>query len=515
MCGFLVQIGDVSNKFDFKSAYNSLSHRGPDFSSGCLENEKILVGHHRLAICDLTSHANQPFSLQDSDWEIVFNGQVYNFIELRNQFSLRCVTDSDTEVLLRLYLLLGEDFVNSLNGDFALVIYNRTTGAFFAARDRLGVKPLFFSEINGAWYFSSEAHALARLLNDFSLDETARYQFLTIRGYLGSRTQFKIVKSFPSAHYMNNGVLNRYWSLQNGKGGYNKGEVRELIIDAIECRIPKDVSSTVTLSGGIDSFIIGFFSRAESSWCVGMPFENEFLEASQAAAILNSTHQNVLVSPEDFLREHSDFIDKCLAPVGVANQILSQALFKNISKVNKVVLSGEGADELFMGYDRIYRWAHQNPKFDVKKFFELYRYSPFSEVEILQDSGLLDSSGTSLEIVEQFFMTEHLQILLNRLDLASMFSGVEARVPFTDYRLVELIYGSGHLNRISDSNSKILLREIYAEVFGSPKPPNQKIGFPVPYHQIFGSPLKIVNSPADWLQYSYAEFEYKIQKKSL
>lgn len=515
MCGFLVQIGDVRDKHHFELAYNSLSHRGPDFSSGCLEGEKIYVGHHRLAICDLNSHANQPFSLQDSDWKIVFNGQIYNFIDLRNQFNLRCVTDSDTEVLLRLYLLLGDDFIKSVNGDFALVIYNTRTGAFFAARDRLGVKPLFYSEKNGAWYFSSEAHALARLLNDFSLDEIARNQFLTVRGYLGNRTQFKNVKSFPAAHQINNGVLSRYWSLENGKSKFNKEEARELIKDAVECRIPKDVSSTITLSGGIDSYIIGSFSRVKSSWCVGMPLENEFTEASQAATKLNTTHQNVLVSPADFLNEHSDFIDKCLAPVGVANQMLSQALYKEISRADKVVLSGEGADELFMGYDRIYRWAHQNPKFDANKFFELYRYSQFGQVDILEDSGILNSSGTSLEIVEEFFMTAHLQILLNRLDLASMFSGVEARVPFTDYRLVELIYGSGHLNRISDSNSKIFLREIYADALGSPKRSNQKMGFPVPYHQMSNLQLKTLNTPADWLQYSYAEFESTIQEKSL
>ena len=416
MCGFLVQIGRHSEKLGFTSAFNSLSHRGPDFSSDPDFTDSISVGHHRLAICDLSEHANQPFGLQDSDWKVVFNGQIYNHKELKSQFNLKPKTESDTEILLLLFLLLGKNSVKLLNGDFAFVIYNQKTGAYFAARDRLGVKPLFYKQVDKGWYFASEAHAIARLINDYTIDMVAQKQFLNIRGYLGGRSQFKAVRNFPPAHLISENVIEKYWDISNSQSSFRENDVKDLLVDAIECRIPDDVLGTSTLSGGIDSFLISKYSKTKTTWCVGMEVQNEFEEASQASKVLKTSHRNLQVSSEDFIDAHNSFLEKCLAPVGVGNQVLSQVLFREISRTNKVTFSGEGADELFMGYDRIYRWALLNPRFDVHKFFDLYKYNPDGDVEVLEESGVNDFTGTSLEIVERFFMTIHLPILLNRLD---------------------------------------------------------------------------------------------------
>ena len=513
MCGFLIQIGGQTENQGFTSAFNSLSHRGPDFSSHPDDSHSISVGHHRLAICDLSEHANQPFGLQDSDWKLVFNGQIYNHKELKHQFNLKPKTNSDTEILLLLFLLLGKNFVKQLNGDFSFVIYNQETGAYFAARDRLGVKPLFYKQIQDSWYFASEAHAIARLIGDYTIDVEAQMQFLNLRGYLGGRTQFKEVRSFPPAHLISENVMERYWNISNAQTSFTENDVKDLLIDAIECRIPEDVQCTSSLSGGIDSFLVSKYSKTSTTWCVGMKIQNEFEEASHASKVLKTTHQNLQVSAEAFIDAHKSYLEKCLAPVGVGNQILSQVLFREISRTNKVALSGEGADELFMGYDRIYRWALLNPKFDVRKFFDLYKYNSDGDVEVLGESGINDFTGSSLEIVERFFMTIHLPILLNRLDHASMFSGVETRVPFTDYRLVELVFGSGVFGRISEFDSKIILREIYGDVFGTTPKPNHKVGFPVPYQEISKYIQKPLNTPADWLQYSHDQFAEQIHKK--
>jgi asparagine synthase (glutamine-hydrolysing) len=176
-------------------------------------------------------------------------------------------------------------------------------------------------------------------------------------------------------------------------------------------------------------------------------------------------------------------------------------------------LSGEGADELFMGYDRIYRWALLNPRFDIHKFFDLYKYNPYGDIEVLEESGINDFTGTSLDIVERFFITIHLPILLSRLDHASMFSGVETRVPFTDYRLVELVFGSGAIGRISELDSKIILRRIYSDLFGTKSKTNHKVGFPVPFHEISRYIQKPLNAPGDWLQYSNDQFVEQVRKK--
>jgi asparagine synthase (glutamine-hydrolysing) len=515
VCGFLVQVGGQSDKMKFTSAFDSLSHRGPDFTSKANFTMTFSVGHHRLAICDLSDHANQPFESHNSDWKVVFNGQIYNYKQLKYQFGLKPKTDSDTEILLLLYLLLGKKFVKELNGDFAFVIYNEKTGVFFAARDRLGVKPLFYKQVNNEWYFASEAHAIARLTDNFALDEIAQEQFLNLRGFLGDRSQFEGIRSFPPAHQISENCMESYWEITNNQSPLKKSEVKDLLIDAIECRIPKDVPYTSTLSGGIDSFLISKYSKSNTTWCVGMSLLNEFDEALNASKVLKTFHRNVQVTGEEFESSHRVSLEKCLAPIGVANQVLSQILFRNISKYFKVSLSGEGADELFMGYDRIYRWALLNPRFDIEKFFDLYKYHPDSESKILEESGIHDFKGTSIQVVERFFMTAHLPILLNRLDHASMFSGVETRVPFTDHRLIELVFGSGEYGRISRQDSKIILRELYSELFGVKPLSNQKVGFPVPFNEISKFVNRPLNSTADWLQYSYDQFVEQIKKETI
>jgi asparagine synthase (glutamine-hydrolysing) len=515
MCGFLVQVGGQSEKLKFMSAFNALSHRGPDFTSKANFTDALSVGHHRLAICDLSDRANQPFGLHDSDWKIVFNGQIYNYKQLKYQFHLKPKTDSDTEILLLLYLLLGKRFVRELNGDFAFVIYNEKTGAFFAARDRLGVKPLFYKKVKNDWYFASEAHAIARLIDNFSLDKIAQEQFLSLRGFLGGRSQFEGIHNFPPAHQISENCMESYWDISNTQAPFRISEVKELLIDAIECRIPKDVPYTSTLSGGIDSFLISRYSKTSTTWSVGMSIQNEFEEASNASKVLKTIHRNVQVTAEEFESSHKMFLEKCLAPIGVANQVLSQILFSDVSKYFKVSLSGEGADELFMGYDRVYRWALLNPRFDIEKFFDLYKYRPDSKSKILEESGIHDFKGSSIQVVERFFMTVHLPILLNRLDHASMFSGVETRVPFTDHRLVELVFGSGEYGRISPQDSKIVLRELYSEFIGAKPASNHKVGFPVPFNEISNFVKKPLDSTSDWLQYSYGQFAEQIKKKTI
>ena len=208
MCGILAYFGNKITREDFESSLELMDHRGPDYT-GFDYSDGVMLGHKRLSIIDLTSSANQPFLF--GDYVVVFNGEIYNYIELRKQYNLNTQTNSDTEVLLLMYIKYGEKCLDSLNGMFSFIIYNKKS-KIFVARDRLGIKPLYFYHKNDEMIFSSEIASILNLY-DSEIDEFGIRQYRKLRMTLGGYTIYKDIKQFPAGSYYMNSEIVKYWDL--------------------------------------------------------------------------------------------------------------------------------------------------------------------------------------------------------------------------------------------------------------------------------------------------------------
>ncbi|UDQ96955.1 asparagine synthase (glutamine-hydrolyzing) [Lentisphaerota bacterium WC36G] len=484
MCGIHFT-KNVSRK-KFKKSLDLLYHRGPN-ASDVKQFDNIFLGHTRLAIIDLDKRSSQPFTGSDNETHIIFNGEIYNFKELKKQFNIKTRTSSDTEILLELYLKLGEDVVNHLNGMFAFVIYNSRTKDIFIARDRLGIKPLYIYEKNDTLIISSE---IASILE--SLEFVPEYDLIGIRQYLKLRTFFrghtlyKDIKMFPAGYYRKNDQLVQYWNLENHYStDYNDEKVKELIESSIEYRLISDVETGSYLSGGIDSSLIAVLAQKEYTWTTGFNDFNEFEYARIVAERYKFNHQEVITSRDEFKDVAKFMIEKRKEPLSVPNEVSIFEMTQAVAKHNTVVLSGEGADELFFGYDRIFRWA-QNNEFDLESFDKLYSYGTHKDDEIIQ--YVLEPVAhikDNLLKISTFFQLYHLHGLLRRLDNATMLCSVEARVPFVDHRLIEYMYGIGCEYKMKNGIVKEPLKRIFSDVLPSEIINRKKVGFPIPIHDIF------------------------------
>jgi asparagine synthase (glutamine-hydrolysing) len=385
-----------------------------------------------------------------------------------------------------------------------MVIYNSQSKEIFAARDRLGVKPLYFSTGDGSQLvFSSEIPPILELINDRSLDEIAKRQFLTTRSFFNNHTPYKKVQSFPAGHYFLNGQFLRYWELEESDGA---DDWTELLEQSVKLRRAGDVPIGTLLSGGIDSSLITSILRPQNTWTVGLSTDNEFEEAKDFSNLIGAQNTSISIQPENFLNSARLMIAHSKMPIAVPNEVLLGELFKIISQTNRVVLSGEGADELFLGYDRIFRWSLTQKEVNYTHFANFYSYSLNPDLEIIE--WLLEPYlylKSPIRILEKFFQERHLHTLLSRMDRASMLSGVEARVPFVDHLLVKSLFASSVKSRISDFDSKINLRNFATKYLPTEIAKRKKIGFPVDLSQIFVDDQK--GKYTQWLEWSYGEFE--------
>ena len=293
MCGILAYFGNKIKRQEFRLALDLMEHRGPDYS-GLGYYEDVMLGHKRLSIIDLSAASNQPFVIDD--YAMVFNGEIYNYIELKKEHKIYTNTNSDTEVLLRMYIKYGPEFLKYLNGMFSIIIYNTSNRDIFIARDRLGIKPLYIYEKNNEKIFSSEIAPILELYpSEYDAFGLRQYRKLrmTIKGY----TIYKDIKQFPAAHYSLNGKISRYWDIhpqQNNNPSDN--ELDALLKDSVKLRKRSDVPVGTYLSGGLDSTILTYLLKPEHTWTVGFPKMNEFLWTEIADQFLDSTHHKVLVN---------------------------------------------------------------------------------------------------------------------------------------------------------------------------------------------------------------------------
>lgn len=545
-------------------------HRGPDDAGIYYAPEEgIALGHRRLSIIDLSTDGRQPFYSHDGRYAIVFNGEIYNYRELKSELKDKYPfkTQTDTEVLLAAYIIWGPRSLQKLNGMFAFAIWDRQKKELFCARDRLGVKPFYYSFYRGTFYFSSE---IKGILSMSDLQKKLNYEsfldFLSYRYPLGAKTMFEGVLSLLPGHYLavTSKAVNEpisYWKLPAIVNKKDPGEkeakekTKELLLSSIKYRMISDVPVGTYLSGGLDSSLITVLMALLSpkpvkTFSVGFKGEsfNEFKYARKVAKLFNTEHHELLLDGKTYLdaaRETIRFKDAPLAvPFEVSGTLLSKELKKHIT----VVLAGEGADELFGGYGRIFRsgydlerihkgvagtleknllkkYSDLNKKTIVDHFLSLYSYFPENEKKELIKQGVVEKyssdflnkiffeavfkevSGLSYEEqIMHVFERSHLLGLLHRLDTDSMAFSVEAREPYVDHRLIEYVSSLPlsykmrwksekdkrkaeilNSDQISETHdiSKYLLKEIAREYLPSEIVDRKKLGPPAPLNDWF------------------------------
>ncbi|MBI5571443.1 MAG: asparagine synthase (glutamine-hydrolyzing) [Desulfomonile tiedjei] len=371
MCGIcgIVDFAGPPSADTVRAMTRSLQHRGPDAEGTCSYAAAVL-GHRRLSILDLSESANQPMLSEDRDTALVFNGEIYNFQEIRQTLAgrgHRFSTSSDTEVLLRLYLEKGEAMLEELNGMFSVAIWDERLQRLLLARDRLGKKPLYYCHTAERLSFSSELSSLMhdrlvpRRLNQRAIFEYFLYDFIP-----APHSVFHEVSKLPAGHmaiFDRDGLrIRRYWSPpepdDDPKYSDAKEQLIELIADAVRLRLISDVPLGSFLSGGIDSTLVTAFMAAKDServktFSISFPgtTHDESAWSDLAASALATDHKAYPVE-YDIEGVLSKMASHFGEPFGDSSAIPTWHLCKHTRERVTVALSGDGGDELFAGYER-------------------------------------------------------------------------------------------------------------------------------------------------------------------
>lgn len=381
MCGIngLINLNFLDGGSSIKKMNDSLQHRGPD-AEGIFTHENIHLGHRRLSIIDLSSKANQPFIvISDSgqEYTMVFNGEVYNYEELRAKHQLDCISNSDTEVILKAFIKIGPAVFDELNGMFSLAIYNKSDNELFIARDRMGIKPLYVFQTDKGLAFSSELNSLKvvpEIKAKCTLNKKAISSFLHL-GYIPSPLSiYNEVQKFPSGSYgmYKNGSLKitSYWSVKSKlTKEVHRDEKKsllqldELLNQSIKLRLKCDVPFGTFLSGGIDSSIVTAIAQKNStqninSFSIGFKEKthNEAEFAGQVASKLGTNHHEFIVGEKEAMNLVPEMFSSYGEPYADSSAIPTMMVAKLARDEVKMTLSGDGGDELFHGYG-FYSWA--------------------------------------------------------------------------------------------------------------------------------------------------------------
>ena len=366
MCGIL---GSNFISSNFKSSLDLLNNRGPDFQKNIKLGYKEF-GHTRLAIIDLDKEANQPMVFDDI--VLVFNGEIYNYKELIHVEQLDCKTQSDSEVLIRLYQKYEFDFLNKLNGMFSFCIYDIKKDRYFCARDRYGKKPFFYYFKNEKFIFSSSIKSILNLLEKKpNLNKVALSKYMQYFVSYGEDTFYQDIFKLESSTYMvyepnkcpiiekkRYYKINTYKRIKDEKQALNDIEV--LLFKSVENRLVGDVEVASLLSGGIDSSLISALytkisGKKINTFSVGYNEYKNYCELDYAnitANHINSNHHPVEISKKDYISHFEETMNFLEEPHGDSAAVPLNILTKQIHKNGiKTVLSGEGSDEIFLGYD--------------------------------------------------------------------------------------------------------------------------------------------------------------------
>jgi asparagine synthase (glutamine-hydrolysing) len=538
-----------------KQMTDAIAHRGPD-AEGFFYKDNIALGHRRLSIIDLSAAANQPMYTSDNRRVIVFNGEVYNYREIANELSLKLKTHSDTEVLLESFAALGPEAISKWNGMFAIAVYDKITNKLFLIRDRLGIKPVYYFQSNDKLFFASELKALtavASVRSELTINQSAITSFLQL-GYIpGPATIYNEIKKLPAGHYASfdgtEFIIRPYWQAAQRIESLvisNENEVvkklEELLLSSVKYRMIADVPFGAFLSGGIDSSVVTAMAQRVSetplktfSIAFNEAKYNESQYSRAVAAHLGTDHHEFIVSENDALGLVEHMLDAYDEPYADSSGIPTMMVSKLARQHVTMVLSGDGGDELFMGYGA-YNWAKRlnHPLIKVlhkpiswlmnlgnerlQRAAHVLHYPNkntlpehiFSQEQYFFSSDELrsllknqqqpvtlyysEAMARKLSAAEQqaFFDLKYYLCddLLTKVDIASMQYALEVRVPLLDYRIIEFSLNLSEELKKKDNVSKYLLKQVLykyvpQEIFNRPK-----WGFSIPLPKWLRSELK-------------------------
>jgi asparagine synthase (glutamine-hydrolysing) len=378
MCGIAgYTLQDGSNPRLIERMCDLMIHRGPN-DAGYHVDDSLALGMRRLSIIDLST-GHQPIYNEDHTIVTVLNGEIYNYIELREQYLKRhkFVTTSDTEVLVHLYEELGIEMVKLLNGMFAFALWDSKKQVLYVVRDRLGIKPLYYYHANGRLVFASEMKPILVHDVDRSIDESALYDFLNLMYIPAPRTMFRHIRKLEAGCYLKSDrdsvEVKRYWQLA-AEMNYARTEeetieeLESLFKDSIRLQLRSDVPIGTFLSGGLDSSAVVAFESQVSNHTVNtfsVGFEgatvNELPHAREIATKYGTNHHELFITGQHLVDHIPDLIQRIEEPHSDSALLPTLMLSEFASKSVKVVLNGTGGDELFGGYDKYITQADRHP----------------------------------------------------------------------------------------------------------------------------------------------------------
>jgi asparagine synthase (glutamine-hydrolysing) len=555
-----------------ETATDSLAKRGPD-SRGTYYHQKAGLGHRRLSIIDITDGASQPMSDESGRFTLVFNGEIYNYRELRKELEQEGVSfrsHSDTEVLLHMYKLYGKNCLHRLNGFFAFAIYDNISDHLFIARDRMGIKPLLYYKDEEFFAFASELKGLLAYNIPKKLNYQALYLFLQFNYVPAPLSMIKGVQKLMPGHYMEISDkkvrTEAYYTIPYQKEAINNLELSyeqqqaqliKLLEQSVQRRLIADVPLGAFLSGGIDSSVITALASRHTqelnTFSIGYkdePFFDETHYAQLVAKKFQTEHTVFSLSNEDLYEHLHEILDYIDEPFADSSAIPVYILSQQTKKKASVALSGDGADELFSGYnkhmaayhslhggfaalaiknllplwnvlpksrntplgnkvrqlqrfaigmqyneaERYWRWASITPEVRALNLLSFQSQQAIDEQQYLNSKKHLLRHFSQNGDLNELLLTDMELVLpndmLTKVDLMSMANGLEVRVPFLDHEVVNFAFQLPISSKINSKMKKRILQDSFREVLPPELYQRPKHGFEVPLLKWFRGDLK-------------------------
>lgn len=544
MCGFVGFCDDSKNKKKIiRDMADIIKHRGPD-SDGYYVDNNIALGFRRLSIIDLDK-GSQPIFNEDKDKVIVFNGEIYNYKEIREELKSKghkFSTNTDTEVILHGYEEYKEDILNKLRGMFAFVIYDIKEKSLFGARDFYGIKPFYYYYDNENFLFGSEIKSFLGSPNfKKELNKDMLSQYLTFQCSIGEDTFFKNTYKLLPGHYFiykdKELEVKKYYEVKlepNDDKSLDEwvSGIREVIDNSVLAHKVSDVEVGSFLSSGVDSSLIAKLSSVDKTFTVGYDNKkySEIDYAKEFSDKINVSNVSKKISKEEYFKEFSNVQYYMDEPLADASAVMLYFLSKTASKHVKVCLSGEGADEIFGGYNIYHEpysvsWYNKIPYF-IRKcigilvypfrnytgFNFLYRRSKKIEDRYIGNAFIFEPNDakkivnfnygnktykdftksyydkvSDLDVVTKMQYIDFnfwlIYDILLKADKMSMANSLEVRVPYLDRKVIEYASKLPSKYKIVGNETKYAFRKVAKEELADKVADKKKLGFPVPIRE--------------------------------
>ncbi|MFT6883785.1 MAG: asparagine synthase (glutamine-hydrolyzing) [Marinoscillum sp.] len=549
------------NLMHLEASTRALEKRGPDVHDTWFD-DVVGLGHRRLSILDTSDAGNQPMRDSSGRYHIVFNGEIYNYKALRLELSQKGVSfssDSDTEVLLQAYIVWGADMLPKLNGFFSFAIYDQVTRKMFIARDRYGIKPLLFCKTDNSLLFASEMKSLLCYGLEKKINQEALSLYFQLTYIPPPLSIIEGVEKLKPGHYLEiekgnvdqkcyyklpDPNTNKPWKLKEAQVA-----LVDRLTDSVRARLVSDVPLGAFLSGGIDSsIIVGLASKDVpklKTFSIGFKDNKYFDETAYANLVADhfaTDHHVFSLSNDDLLSAVGDVVEYIDEPFADSSALPVHILSKKTKKHVTVALSGDGADELFSGYNKHSAWLHaQHPNITSKiasiggpiwsllpksrnnrltdTFRKLDRFAKLSQLSASErywylaafieksqvDRLLLNAPDRSafrdelLRSIKTGDLNEVLALdckmvlsgdMLQKVDLMSMANSLEVRVPFLDPNVVQFAFELESKLKAQGKSRKIILREAFRDMLPKELYHRPKHGFEVPLLDWFRKEMK-------------------------